>query len=111
MITLKVLTAGVLLAAPGSLVGAPGAQADPLTPPSPAEIAFLDHARRVFPGSGDPDAFNSDGELLDQGRYACMKRDLDGQVGWEATFVSPIITQLAFIYLCPQSTASSQQLQ
>lgn len=103
MITLKRLMAGVLLAGSGGcLVGVPLAQADPLTPLTPAENAFLDHARRVLPGSGDPVAFNSDGELLDQGRYVCMKRDTVGQVGYEATFVSPIITQLAFIYLCPQ---------
>lgn len=102
MITLKMIIAGVLLAGPVCLVGIPVALAEPLIPLSPAEIKFLDHARRVLPGSGDSDAFNSDGELLDQGRYACMRRDQTGQVGWESTFVSPIITQLAFIYLCPQ---------
>ncbi|WP_131815186.1 hypothetical protein [Mycolicibacterium holsaticum] len=53
--------------------------------------------RRVLPGSGDPVAFNSDGELLDKGRYVCYMRDANELVGYEATLVSAIVTQLAFI--------------
>jgi hypothetical protein len=43
----------------------------------------------------------SDGELLVAGRYVCEKRASHGAVGTEATLVTPAITQLAFIYLCP----------
>lgn len=82
------------------VVGAQPAHADPLTPLTPAEIAYLDHAHLVFAASHDPVAFRSDGELLDLGRFACDKRAA-GFVGTEATFVTPALTQLAFIYLCP----------
>ena len=84
------------------LAGTPVAHADPLIPLTPAEVGFLDHLHRVLPGSGDPTAFNSDGEQLDKGRYACYQRDVNGLVGFEATYVSSIVTQLAFIYLCPK---------
>jgi len=100
--TLRKLAAGALLAGLGCLAGTSVAQADPLTPLTPGENQFLDQARRLFPGSGDPDAFKSDGQLLDQGRYACFRRDSSGLVGYEVTYVSPIITQLAFVYLCPK---------
>jgi hypothetical protein len=93
---------GALLAGPGCLVCGPLAHADPLTPPTPAEVQYLQEARRILPGSGDPIAFNSDGELLDRGRFACYERDVVGLVGVNGTFISPIVTQLAFIYLCPQ---------
>ncbi len=76
------------------------AHADPLVPPTPAEIDYLDHARLVFAANHDPVAFRSDGELLNLGRYACDKRAA-GFVGTEATLVTPALTQLAFIYLCP----------
>ncbi len=103
MITLKVLAAGALLAVPLGLADAPVARADPLIPPTPAEIEYLDHAHRVLSVTQDPMVeFQSDGELLDKGRYACYFRDTYGLVGQSATIVSPIITQLAFIYLCPQ---------
>jgi hypothetical protein len=92
----------VLLAGSGCLAGVPAALADPLIPLTPAELAFLDHARRVFPGSGDPDAFNSDGELLDQGQAVCRLRADPGNAGYQATDVSSIVAQLAVIYLCPQ---------
>ncbi len=100
--TLKTFMAGVLLAASGCLVVVPVAHSDPLIPPSPGELQYLDQARRLLPGSGDPVAVNSDGELLDLGRYSCFRRDSTGLIGYEATYVSPILTQLAFIYLCPQ---------
>ncbi|SUA13870.1 hypothetical protein [Mycolicibacterium aichiense] len=76
------------------------AHADPLVPPTPAEINFLDQARRVFAASHNPVSFRSDGELLSDGWYACDKRAA-GFVGTEATLVTPALTQLAFIYLCP----------
>ena len=98
--TLSSLGAGALLV--GCFVCAPAAQADPLIPPDNAEIQYLEQARRLLPIADDPVAFNSDGELLDSGRLACYRRDVTGQVGAQVTFVSPILTQLAFIYLCPQ---------
>lgn len=90
-----------VLAATVCLADVPVAQAEPLIPPTPAEIQYLDHLRRVLPGSRDPAAFNSDGELLDKGRYVCYMRDANDLVGYEATLVSAIVSQLAFIYLCP----------
>lgn len=90
-----------LLAATVCLADGPVAQADPLVPPTPAEVQYLDHLRRVLPGSRDPAAFNSDGELLDKGRYVCYMREANELVGYEATLVSAIVSQLAFIYLCP----------
>jgi hypothetical protein len=98
--TLKILTAGVLLAGSACLVDLQVAQADPLVPPTPAEIKFLDDLHRAFPGTHDPAAFHSDGVLLDTGWLACEKRKV-GLVGFQATGVSPIITQIAFIDLCP----------
>ena len=90
-----------VLAATLCLANVPVAQAEPLISPSPAEIQYLDHLRRVLPGSRDPAAFTSDGELLDKGRYVCYMRDANDLVGYEATLVSAIVSQLAFIYLCP----------
>lgn len=102
MTTLKMLTAGWLLVGPAFLVSAPVAPADPLTPPTPAEMQFLDQARRLLPIAPDSMvAFNSDGELLDQGRQACFMRD-NGRVGYEASMLPPVITQLALVYLCPK---------
>ncbi|BBU21255.1 hypothetical protein PFJ02_11510 [Mycobacterium xenopi] len=100
--TLKMLTAGLLLVGPALLACAPAVPADPLTPPTPAEMQFLDQARRLLPITPDSMvAFNSDGELLDQGRQACFMRD-QGRVGYEASMLPPIVTQLALVYLCPK---------
>lgn len=76
------------------------AHADPLIPPTPAEINFLEQARLVFAASHNPVSFRSDGQLLSDGWYACNKRAA-GFVGAEATLVTPALSQLAFIYLCP----------
>ena len=86
------LTVGVMVS--------PSAQADLLAALTPAEVQYLAHARQVFAASRDNTAFRSDGELLVSGRYACDKRAA-GYVGVQATFVDPVLTQLAFIYLCP----------
>lgn len=102
LITRKVLMAGVLVAGSGCLIGVSAARADPLIPPTPAEVQYLEQARRILPGSGDSVASNGDGDLLQRGRFACYQRDVIGLVGVNATFVSPILTQLAFIYLCPK---------
>ncbi|MCX2712008.1 hypothetical protein [Mycolicibacterium sp. J2] len=92
---------GVLIGALAvGMTGVQSAHADPLVPPTPAEISFLDQARRVFAASHNPAAFRSDGQLLSDGWYACDKRAA-GFVGTEATLVTPALTQLAFIYLCP----------
>jgi hypothetical protein len=90
-----------LLAVGVSFAGAQPAQAEPLTPLNPAELQYLEQLHRVLPLSHDPIAFRSDGELLNRGRYVCRQRD-QGVVGQAATLESPAITQLAFIYLCPQ---------
>jgi hypothetical protein len=100
--TPKMLTAGWLLVGPALLVSAPAAPAEPLTPPTPAEMQFLDQARRLLPIAPDSMvAFNSDGELLDQGRQACFMRD-HGKVGYESSMLPPVITHLALVYLCPK---------
>ncbi|MEH3136460.1 MAG: hypothetical protein PGN30_15850 [Mycolicibacterium neoaurum] len=83
-----------------NMIAVQPAKADPLVPPTPAEVAFLDHARKVFAASHDPTSFRSDGELLGYGRYVCDKRAA-GYVGAPATLVTPAVTQLALIYLCP----------
>jgi hypothetical protein len=98
--TRKWLRIGPLVALAVSVAYAESAQAEPLTPLTSGELQYLDQARRVFSISHDPVAFRSDGELLALGRYACDKR-ATGFVGDAATFVSPALTQLAFIYLCP----------
>lgn len=90
-----------LLAVGVSFAGAPPAQAEPLTPLSPTELQYLEQLHRVYSVSHDPIAFRSDGELLNRGRYVCVQRDR-GLVGQAGTLESPAITQLAFIYLCPQ---------
>ncbi|MDQ2637864.1 MAG: hypothetical protein M3Y83_13400 [Actinomycetota bacterium] len=91
---------GSLLALVVSLTGAPSASAEPLAPLSPAEVEYLGQLRQVFSEYRDPAEFRSDGELLDLGRYVCHQRDI-GLVGSGATMVTPAITQLAFVYLCP----------
>jgi hypothetical protein len=96
----KSLMAVSFMALAIEIAGAPSAQAEPLIPPTPGEIQYLDQARRVLTVSHDPAAFRSDGELLVDGRFACDKRPT-GHVGYVATFVPPALTQLAFIYLCP----------
>lgn len=91
-VTLALFTAGT--------VGAPSARADPLTPLTPGELQFLDHARQVLPVTHDPMAFRSDGELLVAGHYVCDKRAI-GYGGYSGTLVTPAVIQLAFHYLCP----------
>ncbi|WP_293002371.1 hypothetical protein [Mycobacterium sp.] len=78
----------------------PLAHADPLTPLTPNEIRYLDQARQVYSVAHNPTAFRSDGELLTDGRYACDKRAA-GFEGVGATFIDPVLSQLAFIDLCP----------
>jgi hypothetical protein len=96
----KCLVAASLVALAVEMAGARSAQAEPLTPPTPNEIQYLDQARRVLTLSHDPEAFRSDGDLLVQGRFACDKRPTR-EVGYGATLVPPALTQLAFVYLCP----------
>jgi hypothetical protein len=99
--TLRRLSAGLLLAIAISVAGAQPAQAEPLTPLTPAELQYLEKVRAVLTASHNNAAQRSDGELLIDGRYACEKRTSHGMVGQEASLVTPAITQLAFIYLCP----------
>lgn len=96
----KCFFAASLVVLAAEMASAASAHAEPLTPPTPGEMQYLDQARRVLTVSHDPEAFRSDGELLMGGRFACDKRAA-GQVGYGATFVPPALTQLAFIYLCP----------
>jgi hypothetical protein len=84
-----------------SVIGARPAQAEPLTPLTPAELQYLEQVRTVLGVSHDNSAFRSDGELLVDGRFACRQRATHGMVGQEASLVPSAITQLAFIYLCP----------
>jgi hypothetical protein len=100
MYSRKWLVAGCLVVSAVAVAAAGTAQAEPLSPLSPGEIQYLDQVRRVLTVSHDPEAFRSDGELLSTGRFACDKRT-SGMVGGGATFVPPAITQVAFIYLCP----------
>lgn len=96
----KRLTVGALVAVVVSVAAGPTVHAEPLTPLTPGELQYLDQLRQVFAAKHDPSAFRSDGELLTMGQFVCDKRGA-GQVGAEATFQSPAITQLALIYLCP----------
>lgn len=91
---------GSILALAVSLIGVPSAPAEPLTPLSPAEVEYLGQLRQVFSEYRDPAEFRSDGELLDLGHRVCRQRD-DGVVGSGATLLTPAISQLAFVYLCP----------
>lgn len=100
MKTPTLLLAGVVAAVTINMAIAPQALAEPLTPPAPGEEQYLQQLRKVFAASHDPTSFRSDGELLSLGRFACNRRDA-GFVGQEATLLTPAITQLAFIYLCP----------
>jgi hypothetical protein len=93
--------AGLLLAIAMNPAGAHPAQADPLTPPTPAELQYLQQVRTVLTASHNDTAFRSDGELLVDGRYVCKQRATHNLVGQEATLVPSAITQLASIYLCP----------
>jgi hypothetical protein len=93
---------GVLLAGSAFLANAPDALADPLAPPTPAELQYLEQLRQVLTASQDDLAANGDGDLLDRGRYACFMRDSNGMVGFMATQTPAAINQLAFIYLCPR---------
>ena len=90
----------VIATAAVGLASTPLARAEPLTPLTPSETQYLEQLHKVFAASHDPTAFRSDGELLTYGQFVCAKRDV-GQVGAEATFQSPAITQLALMYLCP----------
>ncbi|HET7740809.1 MAG TPA: hypothetical protein VFL67_09190 [Mycobacterium sp.] len=96
----KWLLMGSPLALVVSLIGAPSVPAEPLTPLAPAEVAYLEQLRQVFSTYRDPTEFRSDGELLDLGRFVCRQRDR-GLVGYGATLVTPAITQLALVHLCP----------
>lgn len=101
MSTLRWPLAGLTLAIAMSVIGARPAQAEPLTPLTPAELQYLERARAVLAVSHDNSSFRSDGELLVDGRFACRQRATHGMVGQEASLVPSAITQLAFIYLCP----------
>jgi hypothetical protein len=90
-----------LLAIGISAASAPQVHAEPLTPLSSAELQYLEQLHRVLAVSSNPVAYRGDGELLNLGRRVCHLRD-QGIVGQGATLVTPAITQLAFIYLCPQ---------
>jgi hypothetical protein len=92
--------AGLVLAIAMNVAGAQAAQADPLTPLTPAEVQYLQQVRTVLTASHNDTAFRSDGELMVDGRHACQQR-ARGFVGQEATLVPSAVTQLAFIYLCP----------
>lgn len=100
MRTRKWFWVGPLVALAVNVVGAQPARAEPLTPLTPAEVQYLEQTRRVLSVSHDPAAFRSDGELLAGGRYVCDRR-AGGFVGAGANLLSPTITQVAFIYLCP----------
>jgi len=84
----------------GAVTAAP-VQSEPLTPLTPAEVQYLEQLRRVFALNHDPAEFRSDGELLSYGRFSCDRRAA-GYVGQGATLMTPAVTQLAFIYLCPE---------
>lgn len=92
--------AGLVLAIAINVAGAQPAQADPLTPLTPAELQYLQQVRTVLTASHNDTAMRSDGELMVDGQYACQQR-ARGFVGQEATLVPSAVTQLAFIYLCP----------
>lgn len=92
--------AGLALAIAVNVAGADPAQADPLTPLTPAELEYLQQVRTVLTISHNDTAFRSDGELMTDGRYACQQR-ARGFVGQQATLLPSAVTQLAFIYLCP----------
>ncbi|WP_406813488.1 hypothetical protein [Mycobacterium sp. M23085] len=96
----KDFTVGALMAVTVSVTLPPPAHAEPLKPLTPGEVQYLNHAHQVYAASRNPTALRSDGELLIDGRYACDKRAA-GYVGVGATFVDPVLSQLAFIYLCP----------
>jgi hypothetical protein len=98
--TLRWPLAGLLLAIATNVAGAQPAQADPLIPLTPTELQYLQQVRTVLTASHNDTAFRSDGELLVDGRYACQQR-ASGFVGQEATLLPSAVTQLAFIYLCP----------
>jgi hypothetical protein len=95
------LLAGLLLAIAMNVAGAQPAQAEPLTPLTPAQLQYLQQVRAVLSVSHNDADFRSDGELLDDGQFACEMRANKGFVGQEVTLVPSAVTQLAFIYLCP----------
>jgi hypothetical protein len=97
----KPLAAALLMTSALGLAGAQSVHAEPLTPLTPDEIQYLEQARKVLAAAQDPMVFRGDGRLLVDGRYACDRRATN-MVGSSGTFVAPALTQLAFIYLCPQ---------
>jgi len=97
----KVLVAALVLTPAVGVIGAQSAHADPLVPLTPNEITYLEQARKVMTATQSPTGFRGDGRLLVDGRYVCARRATD-IVGYDGTFVDPILTQLAFIYLCPE---------
>ncbi|OBH11073.1 hypothetical protein [Mycobacterium sp. E1747] len=97
----KAVAAALFVATAVELVGTQSAHADPLTPLTPNEVTYLEQARKIMTATHNPMGFHGDGRLLTDGRYACARRTTD-IIGNSGTYVDPTLTQLAFIYLCPQ---------
>ena len=95
------MLAGLVLATAAAVATGPAAQAEPLTPLTPAEVQYLAQLHRVFAAARNPIAFRGDGELLARGWSVCTLGDL-GFVGQPGTLQTPAINQLAHIYLCPK---------
>jgi hypothetical protein len=95
------LASATLVAGCACLTNVMVAQADPLIPLTPDENKYLEHLHQILPGTGDEAAFHNDGWLLDTGRHACEWRAF-GNIGYDSTYVSPILAQVAFADLCPQ---------
>lgn len=95
------LAATLLVTSAIEMMCAQSVHADPLTPLTPNEVQYLEQAHRILAMTHDPMAFHGDGRLLTDGRYACDRR-ATGMIGNSGTFVNPALTQLAFIYLCPE---------
>jgi hypothetical protein len=95
------LLVGALVALAGSMFGVSSAHAEPLTPLAPGEAQYLEQIRRVLSAVNDPVAFRSDGELLNQGQFVCFQASKN-IVGSPVTLISPVVNQLAVVYLCPQ---------
>jgi hypothetical protein len=93
--------AALLLAIAMNVAAAQPAQAEPLNPLTPAELQYLQQVRTVLSASHNDTAFRSDGELLVDGRFVCQQRASAQLVGQQATLLPSVITQLAYIYLCP----------
>ncbi|OBJ42496.1 hypothetical protein A5630_20885 [Mycolicibacterium mucogenicum] len=100
MLTHRTSWSALLVAVAVVIEGVPMACAEPLSPPTTSEEQYLVHLHQVLSQVHNPVAFRSDGELLSQGRFACQRRSL-GLIGTQASMLTPAVTQLAFIYLCP----------